>query len=307
MAYFAGIDGGGSKTAAAVGDDLKVLGRATAGASKIARVGEAEAAHAIEIALEEACRQSNIDRNQLQRICIGLAGAARSEVVQAVSRIMREIVRSPVDVVGDMVIALQAAFGDGEGAIVIAGTGSICFGRDQRGTTARAGGWGSIISDEGSGEWIGRRAVALALRAHDAGRHTALLPALFTAWKAGTRDQISTIANANPPPDFSQLFPHVLEAEQAGDSLAIQILTEAGTELAALAEIVIRKLWPGGRAANLRLTGGVFQNSQRVRETFASALKTDFPQIKIEHEEVEPVLGALALARRAAMEAAEAS
>lgn len=304
MAYFAGIDGGGTKTACVVGDEHSVLGRGLAASSKIARVGAEQARTALQKSLEDACGEAKIKLTQLERVCMGIAGAARSNIVNATRKLMEEIVLCPVEIIGDMVIAQEAAFGGGPGMIVIAGTGSICYGRDVRGETARAGGWGPAISDEGSGDWIGRRAVARALRAHDAGQHTALLPALFTAWRVGTRDEVCTIANAYPPPDFSQLFPKVVEAALAGDEIASRILEEAAAELAELAKIVANRLWPGSQSVAACLAGGVFQNSEKVRDVFTKKLKAARPEAVVNASSVEPVMGALALARKKAAGAA---
>lgn len=300
MAYFAGIDGGGTKTACAVGDEHTLLGRGVASSSKIARVGPEQARAALQQALTSACSDAKLELSKIERICMGIAGAARTHVVNATRKLMEEIVSCPVEIIGDMVIAQEAAFNGGPGMIVIAGTGSICYGRDARSETARAGGWGPAVSDEGSGDWIGRRAVALALRAHDAGQHTALLPALFAAWRVGTRDEVCTIANSIPPPDFSQLVPEVVEAAQAGDRIASEILDDAGSELAELAKIVANRLWPGSQTVAVCLTGGVFQNSERVREVFTQKLKTARPAATVNYSSVEPVMGALGLARKQA-------
>ena len=107
-------------------------------------------------------------RLEISRVCVGLAGAARPEISELVRGMVSEtlsgeIKPAEIKIVGDMVIALEAAFGSGPGVIVIAGTGSIAYGRNSKGQTARAGGWGFAISDEGSGHWIGRTAVAAAL------------------------------------------------------------------------------------------------------------------------------------------------
>ena len=304
MAYFAGIDGGGTKTACAVGDENSVLGRGLAQSSKVGRVGPEQARAALQQALTSACSEAKIELKRIDRICMGIAGAARTHVVNATRKLMDEIVSCPVEIIGDMVIAQEAAFNGGPGMIVIGGTGSICYGRDARGETARAGGWGPAVSDEGSGDWIGRRAVALALRAHDAGQHTALLPALFAAWRVGTRDEVCTIANAIPAPDFSQLVPKVVEAAQAGDRIASGILDDAGTELAELAKILANRLWPGSQSVAVCVTGGVFQNSERVREVFIQKLKAARPAATVNYSSVEPVMGALELARKQASGAA---
>ena len=213
--------------------------------------------------------------------------------------ILGGIIGGKIQVTGDMTIALEAAFGESPGVIVIAGTGSIAFGRNQRGDTARAGGWGPIISDEGSGEWIGRQAIAQAMRSHDDGATTRLIAEILEIWRVATRDEIATRANASPPPDFAQLFPAVLKSASAHDSLSKEILTSAGMELARLARIVLRKLWLGPAAVNLRVSGGVIANSQLVRDAFQNTLHSERPDVIVSFEPVDPVLGALSLARKA--------
>jgi glucosamine kinase len=168
VAIFLGIDGGGSKTSCLIGDETSVLGRGTGAASNVVRVGEAQARESLATAIRQACRVANIRPSEISSVCVGLAGAARPEIGELVRRIIADLVPgetqpSQIRVVGDNVIALEAAFGGGPGVIVIAGTGSIAYGRNREGQTARAGGWGFAISDEGSGHWIGRTAVAAAI------------------------------------------------------------------------------------------------------------------------------------------------
>ena len=114
--------------------------------------------------------------------------------------------------------------------ITIAGTGSIAYGRDARGHTARAGGWGLAISDEGSGQWIGRAAVSAVLGAKDAGQEPPLLATILGLWNLATLDQLVRHANASPAPDFSSLVPSVLAAAEAGNPLARNLLQRAGNE-----------------------------------------------------------------------------
>src|SRR5204863_5382684 len=118
-------------------------------------------------AIGQACIAANIKPTQIERTCVGLAGAARLEVSNLVRHLLGELVSGEIEVVGDMVIALQAAFGDGSGVMVIAGTGSMAYGRNASGNTLRAGGWAFSIFDEGSGHWIGRSAIAALMRYYD--------------------------------------------------------------------------------------------------------------------------------------------
>ena len=135
------------------------------------RVGEARARESLAAAIAQACTVANLSPSQIGSVCVGLAGAARPEISEVVRGTISELLPGKStgrsESVGDTVIALEAAFGNGPGVIVIAGTGSIAYGRNREGQTARAGGWGFAISDEGSGHWIGRTAAAAAIGAWD--------------------------------------------------------------------------------------------------------------------------------------------
>ncbi|HXE90147.1 MAG TPA: BadF/BadG/BcrA/BcrD ATPase family protein [Terriglobales bacterium] len=300
MGLYIGIDGGGTKTDCVVGDDHAVLGRATTGGCKVTRVGEAEARANLQKAIAEACRAGRVEPRGVSRVCVGLAGASDTDSCQVVQRIVAEVVPASVEVVGDMVVAFEAAFREGAGVLVSAGTGSIAYGRNERGETARAGGWGPVVSDEGSGDWIGRAAVAAALRAFDAGTTTALAAGILNAWQVATRDDVARMANSHPPPDFAALFPIALTAADRGDALARDILIRAGTELAQLARIVSRRLWPGQSAVRVRICGGVFMNSFCVQQVFENSLRAERPDAAVTFGMVDAAAGALAYARRGA-------
>jgi N-acetylglucosamine kinase-like BadF-type ATPase len=282
-----------------VGDEDSVLGSGTAAGSSVIRVGETGARESLAAAIRQACAVANVSPQQVQRTCLGMTGAARPEVSNVVHRILRDIVRGEIEVVGDMVIALEAAFGLGPGVIVIAGAGSIAYGRDSQGRTARAGGWGFAISDEGSGYWIGRSAVNKVMRAHDqADNGSLLLEGIKKAWQTETHDQIVLLGNRTPPPDFAVLFPAVLSAAEAGDVRAREVLTRAGAELSELAKIVIRRLLLETGPVPVAMSGGVFRSSTLVRQVFYNGLRAEYSQTTITPTVVDPVRGALTLARR---------
>jgi N-acetylglucosamine kinase-like BadF-type ATPase len=305
MPHFLGIDAGGTQTTCAIGNGQIALGRSHGAACKFSKVGEKQAREVLQSLIKECCRAAGIKAEEISHTCMGLAGISGQKVTESMRTLLSDIVPGDIKVTGDMTIALEAAFGDSPGVIVIAGTGSIAFGRNQRGDTARAGGWGPIISDEGSGEWIGRQAIAQAMRSHDEGASTRLISEVLEIWRVATRDEIATRANASPPPDFAQLFPAVLKSAAAHDSLSKEILTSAGMELARLARIVLRKLWLGPAEVNVRVSGGVISNSQLVRDAFQNTLHSERPDVIVSFEPVDPVLGALSLARKASL-AAEA-
>ena len=111
MAYYLGIDGGGSKTTCAIGDESSQLATAIAGPSNITRVGESRARESLHQAIRDACAAAQIVPQQIQRACIGVAGAGREEVATVVRNIVAEVIGGDVEVMGDMPIALEAAFG----------------------------------------------------------------------------------------------------------------------------------------------------------------------------------------------------
>jgi glucosamine kinase len=300
MPIYIGIDGGGSKTACAVGDDAVVLGIATAGGSNIIRLGEEQARAGLQTAITTACATAGVNPQDVVCTCVGTAGASVTTAREAVQKIVGAVVAGKVEVVGDMEVALEAAFGGGPGVIVIAGTGSIAFASDGHGHTARAGGWGHAISDEGSGNWIGRLAVSAAMRAGDRRQASCLEEMILNHWRLAGREELVKMANRVPGPDFSQLFPVVVAAATNGDEVARHVLTEAGTELAELALGAVRALWQESQCVRVALVGGVLRHSTIVRHTFYAALRTRRPNLAVCMAVVDPVAGALALARKRA-------
>ncbi len=300
MAVYLGIDGGGTQTTCAVGDDHNVLASAVAGGSNLVRLGEHEARANLHDAITRACDAACVRPDMVQAAVVGIAGASVPPVKETVATMVRVLVPGDIEVVGDMVIAMEAAFAGLPGVVVISGTGSVAFGRNQHGEAARAGGWGYAISDEGSGQWVGRNAVAAIMRALDCGEATALLRAILDAWRLDSLEAILQKANASPPPDFAQLFPTVEAAARAGDHIAQHLLDSAGSELARLAHVVIERLYAGDEAIRVAIGGGVFAHSQYVRRAFWRGLRGRCPNAAVNFKIVQPVTGALWMARRMA-------
>jgi glucosamine kinase len=304
MAYYVGIDGGGTKTRAVLADETTVLAKSMTGGSNMVRLGEAQTREAVHAAVRQICASAKISPSQIRAICIGAAGAARSEISAKLRSILSELIPDPalveIEITSDTEIALEAAFGAGPGVVAISGTGSIVYGRDAAGHSARAGGWGFALSDEGSGHWIGRRAVSAVLSAQDAQRDTSLTAMVLDVWKLTSIEELVQNANSTPSPDFPRLFPVVLRAANEADPVALDLLTEAGTHLAELAAMVIRRLAPSApKSLPVAMTGSVFRQSAIVRKVFYNQLTASFPGIAVHEEFVDPVLGALARARTA--------
>ena len=297
MPFFLGIDGGGTKTRCVVGDEKLQLGVGSSSSSKVQRVGEACARDALAGAVNEACVQAGISPRQIGQTCAGITGAARPEIAGVMRDLVASVVGGEVEIVGDIEIAFEDAFGSGSGVMLIAGTGSIAYGRNEKGESARAAGWGYPISDEGSGQWIGTEAVRAALHMRDRGQSSDLLNDLMEKLGASSFEDFIVRLNANPPVDFATLFPTVLAASDKGDPVATEILTRAGRELFSIAGTVIERLF---REPSLSVAthGGVFASSAIVRKCFAHELESRYQKVALLDREVDPARGALERARR---------
>jgi glucosamine kinase len=295
MALYLGIDAGGTKTDCAVSNGAELLGHATGASCKLARVGREKARENLQTVIRQACEAARVAPQDVQHVCIGMAGASLAEAVQWAQATIRELIPdSTIYVAGDHVIAHRAAFGISPGVLVISGTGSIAFGRNQNGETARAGGWGPNISDEGSAFWVGREAVAEALRSFDQGKSDGLLAIIAGCWKVSP-EEVIRLANASEP-RFPELAGLIVNAAEQGDAEARDIAERAGKALAGLASAVIQRLWPQAGIVPVALSGGVLQGSALVRQAFKEAMRVQQPQAAVSFAYVRPVLGALEIA-----------
>jgi len=297
--YFLGIDGGGSKTRCLLGDEKSILASGSSSGCNIVRVGEACAQDSLTSAVHEACVQARVSPRDVTTACLGAAGGVRPEIVAALRRIMTQIVGGEIEITGDMQIAFEDAFGQDAGIMVIAGTGSIAYGRNSEGKTARAGGWGFAVSDEGSGHWVGVEAVRMSLHARDGGEVPGLLTDLISALGVQTFEDFIVRVNSDPAPDFSAFFPVVLAAAEAGDPVARDILNRTGNELANLACKIAQLLFKGEQEVSVATHGGVFSNSAKVRKSFALRLKSICPAATQVARAIDPARGALQRARHA--------
>ena len=207
------------------------------------------------------------------------------------------LVGGEVEIVGDIDIAFEDAFGSDAGVMVVSGTGSIAYGRNADGLTARAGGWGYPFSDEGSGYWIGVEAVRAALRTRDEGENPALLKDLICGVGAEDFDDFIVRLNATPAPDFATLFPIVLASAEHTDDLAKEVLHGAGRELAKIAEVAIRRLFDEN-LCSVATHGGVFSSNAIVMNSFARELQARCSKATVLTREVDPARGALERAKR---------
>src|SRR5512134_4028190 len=166
-----GIDAGGTKTVCQLADDQGRLVTETRGpGANLQAAGELQVEKVLHDVMERALASGPAAAQGLvpAAICLGIAGVDREDDSRVVWGIMRRIgYKARLVVVNDALIALEAGIGEGPGIVVISGTGSICYGRNAQGEAARAGGWGYVLGDEGSGYWIGRAAIRAVLREQD--------------------------------------------------------------------------------------------------------------------------------------------
>ena len=205
-----GVDGGGSKTRVIVADEQGVQLGEVVGPGSAVKPGEAEhSADVITAAINDALASCEMLHVMPKVLCVGVAGAAADAERQALWQALvgREVAEDVV-VHPDYSIALDDAFGEGPGVLLISGTGSAAFGRSPSGATARCGGWGPMCGDEGSGAWIGRRALSVVTASAD-GREpeTALVGAILTAAQVNEPRELVAWASHATPALFASLVP----------------------------------------------------------------------------------------------------
>jgi N-acetylglucosamine kinase-like BadF-type ATPase len=187
----------------------------------------------------------------------------------------------------------------------MAGTGSNTLGRTSTGEQVTVGGWGPVLADEGSGHWIGLRALRAAVREHDEQGHGKLLTELAAQWKAETLEQVVEIAHSVPPPDFAALTRTVVEAATEGNRLAQSVLLAGGRALGEDASLALRKVLALEPGAPLRVafTGSVLENIAIVRDAMMAEIEREHPGTQVLPNAVDPVMGALWRARQNLQEA----
>lgn len=298
---YVGIDGGGTKTHAVVIDESgEILGEGTDGASNPLRVGVENAIGNIFEAMDKACDGARRRRADVVAIECGLAGVRRADLRKIIKDRVQEISRvEKVHVVTDAEIALYGTTVGFEGLVVIAGTGSVCIGQDESGRTASAGGWGPLAGDEGGGSGIGRRALQAIAKASDGrGEPTRLSDAAVEYFRAGKLENLSVAIYA-PSVDNARIAgfaKHVVETAQAGDRVAIEILREAGNELAQAALAVIRQLKIESHEFPIGQVGSVFKAGELIETPFMEIVHPVAPKCSFTKPKYSPAHAAALMA-----------
>ena len=294
MALIVGVDAGGTKTVGVVSDETGRVVKSVRGKGANLHVhGELAVEKVLAELLDELCPDE-----RPEALCLGMAGVDRPGEDAVVKSLLRRLgFRGNAVVVNDAIIAIAAGAHDRVGVVVIAGTGSIAYGVDRTGKTARAGGLGPMLADEGSAAWVGHQALLAAVRATEGrGPATLLKDALFSVLSISALSELPHLAYGGglTRERLAELAPTVIGVAQTGDPVASRILEDASVELASAACSVARQLDFSGSPYPLIFSGGLFVGMPGLFEAVAhkAALSGAIP-CRLKRD---PAEGALAMA-----------
>ncbi len=291
-----GIDAGGTRTVCQLADaDGGLLAEARGPGANLQNSGEL---HVEKVLFDVLHAATSGAAGWPAAVCLGMAGVDRPDDAATVRGILSRLVpRSQIVVVNDALIALEAGVPGAPGVVLIAGTGSIAYGRDRDGRSARAGGWGFVLGDEGSGYWLGRQALRAVVRASDGrGPQTGLTPRVLAHYEVSRpQDLVREIYYGRFKPSTVAAVAGLVEgAAGDGDELALHLIETGARELSLAARSVCDRLsLPRGPVV---LAGGMFRAVPRLRQAVTQTLTTQAPGLLVTPLEGEPAMGAVHLA-----------
>ena len=293
-----GIDAGGTKTVAVFADaDGRTVGEGRAGGANLQTEGELQVEKVLHAVIDQASQGHSA---RPAAVCLGIAGVDREADARTIRDIMRRLgFRTSTLIVNDALIALVAGAGANPGVVVISGTGSIAYGVSSRRVAARAGGWGPTLGDEGSGYWIGRRALEAVARDVDGrGPRTLLTPRVLEHFSLPRPELLISEIYHQPQGRraIASLGPVVDQARADGDLVAAEIMIDAADELAKAAASVISRLDMRGEQFPILLAGGMLKRSEWLAAEVARRMVEVAPRSDVLPLTNEPVLGAVRLA-----------
>jgi|SRR5438128_4609591 len=294
MQYVIGIDAGGTKTVGLLADETgKVLAEVRGSGANLQTHGELEVEKVFDDIME-ALRQGRT----ISAVGLGIAGVDRPHDEAVIRGILRRLGhRETARVVNDAAIALVAGAPEGSGIVILAGTGSIAYGIDRAGKTARSGGYGFLLADEGSGYWLGHQALRCTVRAADGrGPATRLAPLVYEAMEVTSVGELvpRVYEKGLPKHRIAALAPLVQRARDEGDEVAAALIEGGARELALAARAVARQLDFGGGPFPVVLAGGAFKACPGLVDPLVKHL--DLPAGTPRVLDVEPARGAVRLA-----------
>ncbi len=295
--FVAGVDGGGSKTRVILADaNGNTLADVTGAGSAMRPGGGDHSSGIIAELVRHAMNEAGINAGRPRTIVAGVAGVGRPAENRALTVALEDHeIADEVIVQGDGEIALTDAFGSGPGIIVISGTGSIAYGRSPNRVLARCGGWGPAFGDEGSGAWIGRKALAIVASAAD-GREpqTALTGAVLTAAQVNEAQELVPWGIAATPRELAALAPVVFNVASAGDVRANSLVGLAVEELVLHIRALAMSLFGDERAAiPVAFSGGLLHKGSFIRKKLEQRLKSAVPGAQVRPIEIVAARGAV--------------
>lgn len=303
MKYLIGIDGGGTKTDCAIADlSGKIIQQSSGKPSNFLIIGVKETVRNIFALIEENIFALEGDFSDVKQIVIGVAGAGREEDAKLLEKGFKDFADEEgihfkgVKVISDAHIALEGAFPDSAGCILIAGTGSILFGKDEKGVIHRVGGFGRLIGDEGSGYSIGRKALNAVSKSSDGrGEETLISELLNSKMNSGSANAIINKVY-NEKLDVASVAKIVIEAAEEGDLIAEDILDEEADELVLHIRSLIEKFRTN--ILSVAFSGSLIDNENFYSDLLKRKIKSTLPNVKITQAVLSPIGGAILFAKK---------
>lgn len=302
QSIFIGVDGGGTKTHSVLLDEnRKVLAEGTSGASNPLRVGIETALANIFTSIQKACDSANRSRSDIAAIVAGLAGVRRADLRHSIKQRISEFYRiKSVALTTDAEIALYGVNLGKAGLVIIAGTGSVCLGKNDEGETAVAGGWGPLAGDEGGGAGIARRALQSIAKASDGRAEKTILSKYAVEYFRALSADDLTVAIYSPQMDNTRIagFARFVAraAQKDKDVVAKNILKEAGFELGIAANAVIKKLRLNKETIPIGYVGSIFKSGKLITDSLLETIHQTAPKAYLTEPKLFPANAAAEMA-----------
>lgn len=298
MRYLIGIDYGGTKTDCVIASfDPKILFSASTAGGNLLKVGFEKASLNILSSIEKCIENTNIKYEDVDFVLIGSAGAGRKEDSDKLLNELKRITDfKNIKITTDAHIALEGAFSGKPGCILIAGTGSIIYGRDKEEKLYRVGGFGRLIGDQGGGYSIGRKGlIAVSKQLDGWGNNTKITNLICDKFKIKNKEDLISKVYENRV-SIPEAAPLVIEAAKADDETAIIILNEESDEL--IEQITAMKKKLNEEKLNLAFTGSLIQNKNYYSDLLREKIKEELPFVKVTEAENPPAVGAVLLSKK---------
>ena len=299
MKYFIGIDGGGTKTECIITDEhYNQLYSLTGGPLNLLSSPPSESSRTILQLINSCLSKLNITPTHLVCIGIGAAGAGRIEDSEKLVLNLKDLLPPSIilNIITDAEAALEGAFNGKPGCILISGTGSIIWGKDQNGLVHRCGGFGKIIGDEGSGYMLGKKGLITAAKEFDCRDEKSLITELLKDKyyiKSG-QDLINAVYKNNL--DIAGIAPLVLTSAVNNDKVALEIIDKETDELLFLISCMMKKL----KKENIQISfvGSLISTINVFSNILKNKISGSFKLIKIKEAEYSPAMGAIFIAKK---------